>query len=235
MSSRVASVAVEVHSESFHDACVSAYCGSARRKHGVEISVGDMTGSQSPSHEYSAGSGSPSTGRFGPAVSPDVFKDLFRGHPGGVAVITAHGENGPVALTASSVSSVSVDPPLLIFSVSALSSASEAITASPTIVVHLLDADDIDIARLGATTGVNRFADDTRWTQLSTGEPVYLGVRAWLRCVIVSRMDAGGSTVIAAQAVQASIERPADPGEPGNALVYHNREWHRLSGQSRLD
>lgn len=166
------------------------------------------------------------------AVSREEFTALFRGHPGGVAVITAHGAEGPVALTASSVSSVSVEPPLLIFSVSTTSSAAPAISAAETIVVHLLDADDLDLARLGATSGIDRFADRDSWTRLATGEPVFLGVRAWVRCSVVSRMDAGSSTVIAAHALQASIERHVEVGEPANALVYHNRRWHRLGEHS---
>lgn len=167
-------------------------------------------------------------------MSAERFKALFRGHPGGVAVITAHGDEGPVALTASSVSSVSVDPPLLIFSASAISSATATIAAADSIVVHLLDADDIEVARLGATSGVDRFADTDAWTRLSTGEPVFHGVRAWARCAIVSRMDAGGSVVIAAHALQINIDRQLEPGEPGNALVYHNRQWHRLGEHSVL-
>ena len=198
--------------------------------------VEGMTGPHAaPSHrDDDASNAHPSIRRLGTSVSPDEFKSLFRGHPGGVAVITAHGENGPVALTASSVSSVSVDPPLLIFSASTISSATPAIAAADTLVVHLLDADDIDLARLGATSGVDRFADETAWTRLATGEPVFHGVRAWARCAIVSRMDAGSSTVIAAHALQISIDRPVAPGEPGNALVHYNRDWHRLSEHSRL-
>lgn len=172
---------------------------------------------------------------IGASVSAEDFKALFRGHPGGVAVITAEGPDGPVALTASSVSSVSVDPPLLIFSTSVLSSATPAIASADTIVVHLLDADDLDLARRGATSGIDRFADADAWTRLATGEPVYHGVRAWVRCAVVSRMDAGSSTVIAAHALQTSIGREVAPGEPGDALVYHNRSWHRLSEDSRLD
>ncbi len=169
------------------------------------------------------------------SLPADAFKELFRGHPGGVAVITADDGTGPVALTATSVASVSADPPLLVFSVSALSSAAPVITNADTVVVHLLDADDLHLARLGATSGVDRFADRTAWTRLTTGEPVYNGVRAWVRCAVISRMDAGGSTVIAAHAIGASIERDIEPGQPGGALVYHNRTWHRLGEHSRLD
>lgn len=169
---------------------------------------------------------------FASSLSADEFKALFRGHPGGVAVITADAGDGPVALTATSVSSVSADPPLLIFSISAQSSAADVLSRAETVVVHLLDAHDLDIARLGATSGVDRFADTDRWSRLVTGEPVYHDVRAWARCAVIGRMDAGGSTVIAAHALQSDLQRDVAPGEPGDALVYHNRTWHRLGEHS---
>ena len=107
---------------------------------------------------------------FPTSLPPQSFKDLFRGHPGGVAVITADAGDGPVALTATSVSSVSADPPLLTFSISALSSASTTLQRADTVVVHLLDADDLDLARLCATSGLDRFADRAAWSRLATGE-----------------------------------------------------------------
>ena len=39
------------------------------------------------------------------SLSAEDFKTVFRGHPGGVAVITADSPDGPVALTATSVAS----------------------------------------------------------------------------------------------------------------------------------
>ncbi len=166
------------------------------------------------------------------SLSADDFKAVFRGHPAGVAVITADDGHGPVALTATSVSSVSADPPLLVFSISSESSAAATITAADTVVVHLLDADDIELAKLGAAKGVDRFADRAAWSRLTTGEPVFHGARAWVRCAVINRIDAGGSTVIAAHALQSSVTRPV--GDAGNALVYHNRTWHRLGEHSRL-
>jgi len=172
--------------------------------------------------------------RFASSLSAGEFKSLFRGHPGGVAVITADAGDGPVALTATSVSSVSAEPPLLVFSVSALSSASDVLSRAETVVVHLLDANDLDVAKIGATSGIDRFADAERWSRLVTGEPVYHDVRAWVRCAVIGRMDAGNSTVIAAHALQSSLERDVEPGEHGDALVYHNRTWHRLGDHSRI-
>lgn len=172
---------------------------------------------------------------LGGSLSPDDFKSLFRGHPGGVAVITADTGDGPVALTATSVSSVSAEPPLLVFSVSAQSSASPVLSRAETVVVHLLDSQDLEVAKLGATSGVDRFADTDLWSRLVTGEPVYHDVRAWVRCAVVSRMDAGGSIVIAGHALQSHVARDVAPGEHGEALVYHNRTWHRLGAHSAID
>lgn len=168
------------------------------------------------------------------SLDADDFKTLFRGQPGGVAVITADDGSGPVALTATSVASVSVDPPLLVFSVSAQSSAAATILKSSTVVVHLLDGDDLGVARLASTSGVDRFADTSTWSRLATGEPVYSGVRAWVRCAVVDRLEAGSATVVAAHALQSLVERDAPVGDPGNALVYHNRSWHLLSEGSRI-
>jgi hypothetical protein len=47
-------------------------------------------------------------------------------------------------------------------------------------------------------------------------------------------MDAGASTVIAAHALEAAIDRGGPGDDEANALVYHNRTWHRLDEHSRL-
>lgn len=196
---------------------------SAATVHGMPLSTPAAFSSDHPAYGFAS------------SLDAEEFKALFRGHPGGVAVITADAGDGPVALTATSVASVSVEPPLLIFSVSALSSASGTLARAETIVVHLLDAHDLDVAELGATSGIDRFAETHRWSRLVTGEPVYHGVRAWVRCAVIDRMEAGASTIVAAHALQTQLTRDVEPGDHGDALVYHNRTWHRLGEHSRLD
>jgi flavin reductase (DIM6/NTAB) family NADH-FMN oxidoreductase RutF len=168
------------------------------------------------------------------AVTPDEFKAAFRDHPAGVSVITADAGTGPVALTATSVFSVSVVPPLLVFSVSELSSSAPVIRAAETVVVHLLGADQLDLAKLGATSGIDRFADTSIWRRLETGEPYFPAARTWIRGRVVSRTDAGASTVIAVEALQTRT-RPVDESPRTPPLVYHDRTWHHLGEHSRLD
>ena len=88
-------------------------------------------------------------------------------------------------------------------------------------------------ARVRAIGITNQRETTIVWDK-NTGEPVYNDVRAWVRCAVIGRMDAGGSTVIAAHALQAQLERDVAAGEHGDALVYHNRTWHRLGDHSRL-
>ena len=170
-------------------------------------------------------------------VTPDEFKAAFRNHPAGVAVITADAGDGPVALTATSVFSVSAVPPLLVFSISELSSSSPTIRRADTVVVHLLGADQIDIAKLGATSGIDRFADTSIWTRLPTGEPYFPAAHAWIRGRIVNKMEAGGSTVVAVQALETKAPAPGDDSadaKVAHPLVYHNRTWHRLDENSKI-
>jgi len=162
-------------------------------------------------------------------VTPEEFKYAFRNHPAGVAVITADPGTGPVALTATSVISVSAVPPILVFSLSDLSSSSPAIRESSTVVVHLLDRDHLDLAILGATSGVDRFGDTSAWHRLPTGEPVFHGVPTWIRAEITDLVPVGVSTLVVATAVEVHEERSVE-----TPLVYHNRTWHGLGDHSRI-
>jgi len=161
----------------------------------------------------------------------DEFIDAFRRHAAGVAVVTADAGDGPVGLTATSVSSVSADPPLLVFSLSGRSSSAPAIRRASTLVVHLLGADQLQLAQLFATSGVDRFADRSRWSRLSSGEPYLPAARTWLRGHVLERIPAGDATVVLVQA----LEFGGAGGEASGALVYHDRTWHRLDDRSTVE
>ena len=170
-------------------------------------------------------------------LSSDDFKGAFRNHPAGVAVITADAGGGPVGLTATSVFSVSAEPPLLVFSVSELSSSTPTICAADTLVVHLLGADQLHIAQLCATSGINRFADTSLWERMDSGEPYFPAASAWIRGRVIDRIGAGTSTVIVVHALAAKA--PSRDSEhaavaASRPLVYHNRTWHALGDHSRI-
>jgi flavin reductase (DIM6/NTAB) family NADH-FMN oxidoreductase RutF len=164
-------------------------------------------------------------------LHPDEFKLAFRNHAAGVAVITADAGDGPVALTATSVFSVSAEPPLLVFSLSNHASSAPTIRRADTVVVHLLGAEQLHIATLCATSGVDRFADPELWARLATGEPYFPSTHAWIRGRIIDQMAAGSSTIIAVHALESKVATDESGSDP---LVYHNRTWHSLGEHSAL-
>jgi flavin reductase (DIM6/NTAB) family NADH-FMN oxidoreductase RutF len=165
-------------------------------------------------------------------IGADAFKRAFRFHPAGVALVTADAGDGPVALTASSVASVSAEPPVLTMSISSATSSAQTLTRAETLVVHLLDADDLELAQLGATGGIDRFADTSRWSRLPTGEPFFPEVATLLRGRVVKRMVFGASTVLAVHLLDAQFHDDMSRKAP---LVYHDRVWYRLDETTRLD
>lgn len=167
-------------------------------------------------------------------LSADDFKFAFRGHPAGVGIVTADTGEGPVAMTVSSLFSVGLEPPTLVFSASALSSAAPTILESETVVVHLVGAEQVDLAKLAATSGSDRFGDDVEWGRLPTGEPYYPGAAAWIRGRVSQVVEAGGSNLVVVEALQS---KPHDPEAPVDLspLVYHNRAWHVIGDHSKLE
>ena len=165
-----------------------------------------------------------------PATHPQslLFREAFRGHPAGLAVITATGPEGPIGLTASSVASVSADPPALVFSLSGRTTA-PLLAAADTVLVHLMDAGQAETVRTFATPGSARFTEDMDWEFLPTGEPLLRRSTWALRCSITDRVDVGSSRVIVAAVL--GIQGQATGHGP---LVYHDRTYHQLSERSSL-
>lgn len=148
------------------------------------------------------------------------FKALFRGHPGGIALITADASQGPVALTApsvASVASVSSQPLLLLFTVSSLSSATGVLAQVATVVVHFLVAQDIEGAKLGTISGIDCLAHSQTWTWLASGGTLFKAIRAWVGCEVVKPGKAGEPTVYFERVLQAYTQRNIQPGQSGEA------------------
>ncbi len=85
------------------------------------------------------------------ATGPDTFRAAMRHHAKGVAVITAGAEN-PVGFCATSLSSVSLEPPVVSFTVGLRSASWRTVESARHVMVHLLADHQADLAsRFGRT------------------------------------------------------------------------------------
>jgi 3-hydroxy-9,10-secoandrosta-1,3,5(10)-triene-9,17-dione monooxygenase reductase component len=145
------------------------------------------------------------TGMFPSTPEGDVparyFRDVLGNFPTGVVVVTAQGPDGePVGMVVGSFTSVSLDPPMVLFLADRGSSTFPKIREAPHFVVNVLASDQANLCRGMAAKGSDRFLD-VGWQPASGGAPVLDGVVAWIDCVMADVVDAGDH-VIALAAVQ---------------------------------
>ncbi|MDX6329275.1 MAG: hypothetical protein QOI83_1658 [Streptomycetaceae bacterium] len=150
-----------------------------------------------------------------------VFRSVFRRHAAGVAVITAAGAQ-PVGFTATSLSSVAADPPLLSFGISTGSSSWPTLADAPFVGVHLLGEHQEELAATFARSGADRFGRSTAWRRGPHGVPLLDDVSAWLVGRVVARIPAGDHRIVVAQAIA------GDPLGPGRPLLYHEGAFNAL-------
>jgi flavin reductase (DIM6/NTAB) family NADH-FMN oxidoreductase RutF len=166
-----------------------------------------------PAHETTAAS---------EPVSDDLFRSVFRDHAARVVVITAQGQREPVGFTATSLTSVSLKPPMVSFAVARTASVWRTLSHSARVAVHLLGQDQDDLATTFATSGINRFAG-LEWRAGPHGEPLIEGCAAYLGCRVVQHVPAGDHVVVLAQVTRAQVERAGEP------LLYHDGGYASVS------
>ncbi|MBG0857238.1 flavin reductase family protein [Streptomyces spinoverrucosus] len=154
--------------------------------------------------------------------APDLFRAVFRRHAAGVAVITARGGTDPVGFTATSLTSVSAEPPLLSFGIGTGSSSWTAISHADHVGVHILGEHQQELATTFARSGADRFGAPTVWREGPEGVPVLDGVLAWLVCKVHARVPAGDHRLVLAEVVG------GDPAGSGRPLLYHQGRFTAL-------
>jgi flavin reductase (DIM6/NTAB) family NADH-FMN oxidoreductase RutF len=159
-------------------------------------------------------------------LAAEAFLIAFRHHPSGVAIITADCGEGPVGLTVSSLISVGANPPTIAFSLSETSTAAQSVQRAETVVVHFVRRRNMQLARLCATSGAERFGANVQWSRLATGEPYYPEVSLWFRAIIRGRLTVPTACIVTAELLEASQQ--AHEPEADDTLIYANRTWHGL-------
>lgn len=109
----------------------------------------------------------------------------------GVTLITCRDAEGrPVGLTANSFNSLSLDPPLVLWSLRVESPTEAAFSAAGHFAVNVLTQQQIDLSRRFASAEPDKFAQGD-WSDGEGGAPVLAGCAAVFECQTVSRQSLG--------------------------------------------
>jgi flavin reductase (DIM6/NTAB) family NADH-FMN oxidoreductase RutF len=153
------------------------------------------------------------------------MRDLFRRAasfiPSGVAVVAWCEIDGePCGLTVSTLTPVSVDPPLVSVCIDRDSRSLRLLQEARGFSVNLLARDQGELARRFGTPGADRFKD-LQWRRAEGGEPILEDVVATMICECAGQVEAGDHTIVIAEVKTLILHE----GEP---LVYWRRGLHGI-------
>ena len=132
----------------------------------------------------------------GPVIDGAQFRHVLGHFLTGVTIITAIDPetDGPVGLAASSFTSVSLDPPLVLFCAGKNSSTWPRIQAAGSYCVNILGDDQEVLSRQFSGKG-DKFAG-VGWRKGQSGSPVLESALAWIDCTIDSEVDGGDHVIV---------------------------------------
>ena len=129
------------------------------------------------------------------AVDAALFRQLLGRFATGVSIVTARGVDGrPVGMTASSLASVSLEPPLLLVAVDKANDMHDILVAAPHFAVNILASHQESLSRRFAETDPNRFAG-VGYREGRNGAPLLADVLAHIECAMHAAGPGGDHTV----------------------------------------
>ena len=124
------------------------------------------------------------------------FRDTLASFPTGVTVITTRAADGElIGITANSFSSVSLDPPLVLFNLARKARSLSAFTASKSFAISVLASDQGAISNRFAISAANKW-EGADYTIAGNGCPVIAGALASFECDRHAQFDGGDHVII---------------------------------------
>ncbi|MCL1599310.1 MAG: flavin reductase family protein [Actinomycetia bacterium] len=145
-----------------------------------------------------------------------------------VTVVTAFVDDDPLGMTVSAFTSVSVDPPIVLWCIDKDAMSLEAMVAADGFTVNFLDDDSRDVAMTFATKGADKLGT-VEWTfpTVSGAGPVLPGAYGTFECVTIDRIEMGDHWVIFGR-----VEAGGRTDTARTPLLYLNRDFAKVQRPS---
>jgi flavin reductase (DIM6/NTAB) family NADH-FMN oxidoreductase RutF len=155
-----------------------------------------------------------------PQFSSTEFRTALGMFATGVTIVTARAPDGHlIGLTASSFNSVSLAPPLVLWSLAQAASSMEAFRKGSHYAINILAADQQALAQRFATRGLDRFAD-LDFVEGACGAPLLAGAVATFECFNRSRYVEGDHVIFVGEVEHCMHRAGVSP------LLYHGGKFY---------
>jgi 3-hydroxy-9,10-secoandrosta-1,3,5(10)-triene-9,17-dione monooxygenase reductase component len=142
-------------------------------------------------------------------ITSEQFRHVLGHLPTGVVIVAAYSPEVQVGMAVNSITSLSLDPPLILLCPARSSETWPAIRAAEEFCVSVIAHGDEAIARAFAMRGVDRF-DGVPVIQRPSGPGIASAV-AWLECRLRAEYDGGDHTVAIADVLATEVAEDAAP------------------------
>ena len=157
-----------------------------------------------------------------PSFAARALRDVLGSFPTGVAVVTATGTQSELyGVTVNSFNSVSLDPPLVLFSLCRTLLSLEGILRAGSFAINFLRDDQADLSLRFANAGSDKWQGVEFRTGM-TGSPVLVPALAVLECQPYARYDGGDHVIVVGQVMHVEMDPVRHP------LVFFRGRYHRL-------
>ena len=146
------------------------------------------------------------------------FRQALSQFATGITVITTRLADGSFrGLTASSFNSVSLDPPLVLWSLGNAANSMPIFSGNSHYVINVLSSDQAHLARSFSRRAPDPF-EGVEYELSRTGQPILKGVTAWFECHNRSRYPEGDHVIFVGEVEQCAFL-------PKAPLVFHNGQF----------
>jgi len=155
-----------------------------------------------------------------PTFSPKEFRSALGMFATGVTIVTAMTSDGkPIGLTASSFNSVSLDPPLVLWSLARAAASLPAFSTGSHYAINILAADQKLLAEKFAVKGADRWTG-VAFTHGCGNAPLLTGAAAVFECFNRSRYEEGDHVIFVGEVERVSWRSGAAP------LLFHGGRFY---------
>ena len=157
-----------------------------------------------------------------PAFDAAHFRQALGQFATGVTVITTRLADGSFrGLTASSFNSVSLNPPLVLWSLATSANSLPIFSGNSHYVINVLSAEQAHLAKLFSSRGENPW-DQAQFELSRTGQPILKGGAAWFECHNRSRYPEGDHVIFVGEVEECAFQAAAP-------LIFHGGQFGELA------
>ena len=158
-------------------------------------------------------------------LDSETLRRAMRAWTTGVAIVTSIYGDQQYGMTVNSFTSISLEPPLISVALRQLTHTHDLVVKSGMFSITILTAAQKELSDrfAGKLPNITNRFDGVQTETISLDSPVFKDGMAYFDCRVVSSMPVGENTLFVAEVLDA---RGEGEGEP---LVYHNREFWRLT------